>query len=275
MAPVVAANRRTAANRSAAGRPAAEPVELTVVGRQHRRRVTLPQQRQPLRPAPWRSPSARRRRRRPGTAHRRHASATSSTVAGAEPQPGTDHEGTEALQRRLSTSRPSPPSRARLADDLDRAGRRGCAVARGRQPHDPGCRRASPPTAANEAAPVMPGLPATTRTARVHLWASAGRGRHQPATSARSTACARADETSRPMSATVTVAGEAFAVADEEARLERGERHRRRRRRGRRRRRSPVSPSTPLGMSTASTGGRTDAAALSSRRGTRCRTRRR
>ena len=39
--------------------------------------------------------------------------------------------------------------------------------------------------AASEAAPVMPGLPATTRTARVHLWASTGRGRHQPATSTR------------------------------------------------------------------------------------------
>ena len=33
------------------------------------------------------------------------------------------------------------------------------------------------------AAPVMPGLPATTRTARDHLWAVGGRGRHQVATS--------------------------------------------------------------------------------------------
>ena len=48
-------------------------------------------------------------------------------------------------------------------------------------------RRACAAADARWAAPVMPGLPATTRTARDHLWAVGGRGRHHRATSSAST----------------------------------------------------------------------------------------
>ena len=103
------------------------------------------------------------------------------------------------------------------------------------------------------AAPVIPGEPATTRTARDHLWAVGGRGRHHACTSLASTRWARAPLVSRPMSATSTSPvrprpepsnspglSAANVTVRSAARV--------------RPRRSPVSPSTPLGRSTASTG---------------------
>ncbi len=99
----------------------------------------------------------------------------------------------------------------------------------------------------------MPGEPATTHTAACHLWVSAGRAGHQSATSWSSTRWARVALTSRPMSATsrspVRVAPDpnrrpglrAAKVTVRSAEPTPGPAW-------------PVRPSTPLGMSTASTG---------------------
>ncbi len=107
--------------------------------------------------------------------------------------------------------------------------------------------------AARWAAPVIPREPAATTTAARHLWASAWRGGTHAATSARSTTPARARDTSRPMSASTTSPASArpgwntspgLSAANVTVRTAStappGA--------------APVSPSTPLGMSTASTG---------------------
>ena len=146
--------------------------------------------------------------------------------------------------------RPTSRSPGDGADDLDSSAR-GC--------DSPGLDSDTIPlpariaaTDANDAAPVIPGLPATTRTARDHLWASAD----GVATSAATSAALDDVGPGRRVEADVDdldVAGEAFAGAEQQARLEGGERHRAAA--GEHARpASPVSPSTPLGMSTASTG---------------------
>jgi hypothetical protein len=99
----------------------------------------------------------------------------------------------------------------------------------------------------------MPGEPAATMRAARHLWASGARGGTHAATSAASTTLTRAPDTSRPMSATVTSPANArpgwnsspgLSAANVTVRVARTGRPAA----------WPVSPSTPLGMSTASTG---------------------
>ncbi len=75
-------------------------------------------------------------------------------------------------------------------------------------------------------APSMPGLPATTRTAPFHLWASPDRCGHQAATSADSTRCWVAVDTSSPMSTTRTSPASRRPAPEHQAGLQRLERDR-------------------------------------------------
>ncbi len=110
-------------------------------------------------------------------------------------------------------------------------------------------------SALNRPAPSMPGLPATTLTAPFHLCASVDRPGHQAEASDRSTRCCVALDTSSPMSVTSIAPHNcrpapntrpglsAWNVTVRSASRTPGPA-------------SPVSAFTPLGMSTASTNGR-------------------
>ena len=148
-----------------------------------------------------------------------------------------------------------------------------------RQRHQPGARSCRGRSAESWPAPSMPTLPATTRTAPFHLWASAARCGHQSATSAAST---------RYWSALVDVEADVdhddvtrqpTPGTEDEPGLERLERDGAIGGQHAVARPAPVNASTPLGMSTASTSGRAPECrrvrARSTRPGTRCRRQRR
>ena len=156
------------------GRRPGEQGILAVVRRQHRGDLALGGGT----PAcPRRSTPARTtRRRRPPPAppiRRRHGRPTAPCTS-SRPRPGPT---TRAWNRCRSASTASAQSNGRNApvDHLDRRRR---IDPRTRQRHHPGAGSAERMPPRRWAAPVIPGLPATMRTASVHLCAVRDRGRH-------------------------------------------------------------------------------------------------
>ena len=225
VAPVVGGQPADGSEPIGRRRPVAEPGELTVVGRQHRRRVTLPQRGSgsPVRRGDGGQAVPVDDDRARGTGDH-----LPRLVDGRwrQPQPGTDHDGTEARQVGEHVGTPAC-RRSRLADDLDELGA-GVRSARGRQPHDPaaGAHRRRGHQRSRTGHPRAPG----DHPHRPRPLVGVRRAGPPPAGDVGSLHGVRSRR--RHVEADVSdghLAGEALAGADEQARLESGERHRRRR----------------------------------------------
>ena len=206
---------------------------------QRGRAVRVPRQRE----QPVAVDDDRQRRVEHDVAHR-------GDVSSSRPSPGPT---TSAWKRSRSAQHVAGPAERRQRSLTTSIGADGSTPG-DRQLHHPGAGPLRRLRRRGGRRPVMPGLPAMTRTAPRHLCAVGGRGRHHRATSSRSTRCARAPTTtSRPMSATLELAGQSRARREQQAGLERGERHRAvggehvagRRHRSARRRRSGCRPRAP------------------------------
>ena len=237
-------------DRSAPGGAGQQRV-LAVVRRQHGRRLAPAQQRRGAVGVPGqreqavavdRPTAAVASTRRRARAGRGVVVATEARARAPARGSGRDDAAPRSAHRRRATAA------ARL--------RRGVGQRRPRASRRAPCRRrrAAPPAAAARRRPVIAALPATTRTARAHLCAlsraaatTRRRRRLRRAWAVRRRRC-------RARCRRPRLAGQiATRREEQQPGLQRGERHRAIGRQHAARRR-PVAPSTPLGMSTASTG---------------------
>ena len=251
IAPVAAARSRAAARRSSPGRVAGEAGELAVVGGEHGRAPPRG------RPGP---PPGRRGPHRPSpsttSGHGRAADTRWWTAATAgAPRPG---RGRRPGRRpgRAGRAPPSSHPAAGTAMPTASVGRPGSWLDARATPPAPSRRRpAGRPGLPGGRPRSCPASPAATTTAARHLWASAPAGAAPtPATSA---GLDHARAGPRHVEADVGqhhLAGQRPARVEQQPGLERRERDRADGLGPRPTGAAPVSPSTPLGMSTASTG---------------------